>query len=46
MEKRITVRIPDGMPNKMEARIKKEYPKLKNFSDLVREALTEFLKDD
>lgn len=42
---RITVEINGNDKEKIEAAVKKDYPKLKNVSDVVRAALTEFLKD-
>jgi Arc/MetJ-type ribon-helix-helix transcriptional regulator len=42
-ENRVTVRIEDDEKGKIESRIKQDYPKLKNVSELVRAALTEFL---
>jgi Arc/MetJ-type ribon-helix-helix transcriptional regulator len=43
MENRVTVRLEDGEKDKIEARIKAEYPKIKNVSELVRAALDSFL---
>lgn len=43
MENRVTVRLEDGEKDKIEARIKAEYPKIKTVSGLVRIALDEFL---
>lgn len=43
MDKRVTVRVPDGEREKIERVIKREYPKLKTISDVVRLALTDFL---
>jgi Arc/MetJ-type ribon-helix-helix transcriptional regulator len=40
---RITIRIGENYRKKIEERIKKEYPKVKNISELVRVALEEFL---
>ena len=40
---RITVEISETDRQNIEARVKKEYPKLKNVSDVVRAALKEFL---
>jgi Arc/MetJ-type ribon-helix-helix transcriptional regulator len=40
---RITVEITEADRQKIEAAVKKEYPKLKNVSDVVRAALTKFL---
>lgn len=42
---RITVQLEDGDKQQIEEAIKKEYPKLKNTSDLIRTALKEFLKN-
>ena len=44
MRYRITVEIKKGDREKIEAVIKEEYPKLKNISDVVRQALKEFLE--
>lgn len=43
MDKRVTVRVPDGEREKIEGIIKREYPKLKTISDVVRAALVEFV---
>jgi Arc/MetJ-type ribon-helix-helix transcriptional regulator len=43
MEKRVTVRVTDSDRQQIEQVIKKEYPKLKNYSDVVRLALNKFL---
>ena len=43
MEKRVTVRVTDGDRHQIEQVIKREYPKLKNYSDVVRLALERFL---
>jgi len=42
---RITVRLDSKDKDSIEQRIKRDYPKLKNISDVVRAALTEFLKN-
>ena len=44
MRNRITVQINEGDRDKIEAVVKEKYPKLKNVSDVVRAALTEFLE--
>jgi Arc/MetJ-type ribon-helix-helix transcriptional regulator len=44
MNKRIILRVPDSMSMQIEDRIKREYPKLKTVSELVRTAITEFLE--
>jgi Arc/MetJ-type ribon-helix-helix transcriptional regulator len=41
---RISVQIEQDQREQIEARIKTEYPKLKNVSDVVRAALKEFLE--
>jgi Arc/MetJ-type ribon-helix-helix transcriptional regulator len=46
MEEKITVRIPDGQREKIEWLIKREYPKMKTISDVVRIAITDFLKKE
>ena len=43
MNETITIRVPDGEKAKIESIIKREYPKLKTISDVVRLALTNFL---
>ena len=43
MNETITIRVPDGAREKIESIIKREYPKLKTISDVVRLALTNFL---
>ena len=43
METRVKVRLEDGEKDKINARIKAEYPKIKTVSGLVRVALNEFL---
>ena len=43
MNETITVRVPDGERAKIESIIKREYPKLKTISDVVRLALSNFL---
>lgn len=43
---RITVEISEADRQRIEAAVKKEYPKLKNVSDVVREALSEFLSSE
>jgi len=40
---RITVEIKETDREKIESVVKKEYPKLKNISDVVRAAIREFL---
>jgi Arc/MetJ-type ribon-helix-helix transcriptional regulator len=42
---RITVEIRPGDRERIETVVKKEYPKLKNVSDVVRTALQEYLKN-
>jgi len=44
VEKRLIFRCPDAMFNKIEERMKSEYPKFKNISQLIRAALKEFLE--
>jgi Arc/MetJ-type ribon-helix-helix transcriptional regulator len=46
MQDRITVCLEDDDRSKIETRIKQEYPKLRNVSELVRHALKEFLDKD
>lgn len=41
---RLSVQIDHSQRKQIEQRIKKEYPKLKNTSELVRLSLKEFLK--
>ena len=41
---RITVEIAETDRQKIEAAVKKEYPKLKNVSDVVRAALSNFFE--
>jgi hypothetical protein len=43
MNETITIRVPDGEKAKIETFIKREYPKLKTISEVVRLALTDFL---
>lgn len=43
MDEKVTVRIPDGQREKIERLIKREYPKMKTISDVVRHALGQFL---
>ena len=43
---RITVEITEELRQRIEVAVKKEYPKLKNVSDVVRAALTEFLEKE
>ena len=43
MNETITIRVPDGERAKIEGVIKREYPKLKTISDVVRLALADFL---
>lgn len=45
MKNRINFRIPERERELIEAVIKREYPKLRNVSEVVRAALGEFLKD-
>jgi Arc/MetJ-type ribon-helix-helix transcriptional regulator len=40
---RISVEITESDRQQIEATVKREYPKLKNISDVVRAALKEFL---
>ena len=42
---RISVQIEPDQRKQIEVRIKNEYPKLKNVSDVVRAALNEFFKN-
>lgn len=44
MDEKVTVRVPDGQREKIERVIKREYPKMKTISDVVRTALSEFLE--
>ena len=46
MNETITIRVPDGERAKIESIIKREYPKLKTISDVVRLALTDFLSSN
>jgi len=46
MEKRLIFRCPDPMFSQLEKRMKKEYPKFKNISQLIRAALKEFLEKE
>jgi Arc/MetJ-type ribon-helix-helix transcriptional regulator len=41
---RITIQISFEEKEKIEQRIKREYPRLKTISELVREALTQYLE--
>ena len=41
---RITIQISFEEYEKIEQRIKREYPRLKTISELVREALTQYLE--
>jgi Arc/MetJ-type ribon-helix-helix transcriptional regulator len=41
---RITIQISFEEYEKIEQRIKREYPRLKTLSELVREALTQYLE--
>ena len=43
MNESITIRVPDGERAKIENIIKREYPRVKTISDVVRLALTNFL---
>jgi len=43
-EIRICVRIEEEQQQKIDALIKREYPKIKNVSQVIRQALKEFLK--
>lgn len=43
METRLIVRVPDSLNQKIEQRIKQEYPQIKNVSDLLRAALNQYL---
>ena len=43
---RITVEIAQNDRNQIENTVKREYPKLKNVSDVVRLALKEFLSKE
>jgi len=43
-EIRICVRIEEEQQQKIDALIKREYPKIKNVSQVIRQALQEFLK--
>jgi len=43
---RITVEIAEKDRQEIEAAVKRDYPKLKNVSDVVRAALREFLKQN
>jgi len=43
---RITVEIAETDRQRIEAAVKKEYPKLKNVSDVVRAALTKFFQEN
>jgi len=45
MEKRIIFRVPDAMYQQLEAVFKKEYPKYRNLSEVVRAALSKFLSE-
>jgi Arc/MetJ-type ribon-helix-helix transcriptional regulator len=41
---RLSVQIENDQKKQIEERIKKEYPKVKNISELVRAALKQFLE--
>jgi Arc/MetJ-type ribon-helix-helix transcriptional regulator len=43
---RITVEIAETDRQRIEVAVKKEYPKLKNVSDVVRAALTKFFQEN
>jgi len=43
MDEKVTVRIPDGQREKIERLIKREYPRMKTISDVVRHALSQLL---
>ena len=43
MNESITIRVPDGERAKIESIIKREYPRVKTISDVVRLALSDFL---
>jgi Arc/MetJ-type ribon-helix-helix transcriptional regulator len=43
---RITVEIAETDRQRIEAAVKREYPKLKNVSDVVRAALTKFFQEN
>jgi Arc/MetJ-type ribon-helix-helix transcriptional regulator len=43
---RITVEIAEIDRQRIEAAVKKEYPKLKNVSDVVRAALSKFFQEN
>lgn len=43
METRYTIRVPDSLNQKIEQKIKQEYPQIKNVSGLVRAALNQYL---
>jgi Arc/MetJ-type ribon-helix-helix transcriptional regulator len=43
---RITVEITETDRQNIEAAVKREYPKLKNVSDVVRAALTKFFEEN
>jgi Arc/MetJ-type ribon-helix-helix transcriptional regulator len=45
MEKRLIFRCPDELHKQIEDRMKSEYPKFKNVSQLIRQALFEFLRE-
>jgi Arc/MetJ-type ribon-helix-helix transcriptional regulator len=46
MNETITIRVPDGERAKIESLIKREYPKLKTISDVVRLAINNFLENN
>jgi Arc/MetJ-type ribon-helix-helix transcriptional regulator len=43
---RITVEIEEADKQKIETTIKREYPKLKSISDVIREALKKFFLEN
>jgi len=43
---RISVKLEDGDREKIETRIKQEYPRLRTISEVVRAALNDFLSNN
>jgi hypothetical protein len=46
MKKRLIFRCPDPMFSQIEKHMKREYPKFRNISQLIRTALKEFLEKE
>jgi Arc/MetJ-type ribon-helix-helix transcriptional regulator len=44
--RKITFNVKNGIPERIDERIKKDFPQLRTVSDVIRAALDEFLQEE